>query len=174
MVTNEDASTVLEVTDVATGKPIQLPSIPGGEVLSLRVSKDSRKMTMSVGSDTSPTNLYSWNRDTGAVRKLTDTLNPDVEEKYLVRSEVVRYPSFDGRAIPAILWKPKIASKTRKVPAIVWVHGGPGGQSRTGYRADLQFLVNHGYAVLAVNNRGSSGYGKTFFHLEITSSWTKY
>jgi dipeptidyl aminopeptidase/acylaminoacyl peptidase len=44
----------------------------------------------------------------------------------------------------------------------VWVHGGPGGQSRVGYFALIQYLVNHGYAVLAVNNRGSSGYGKTF------------
>ena len=52
------------------------------------------------------------------------------------------------------------------MPAIVWVHGGPGGQSRTGYFADIQFLCNHGYAVLAVNNRGSSGYGKTFFHMD--------
>ena len=53
-----------------------------------------------------------------------------------------------------------------QVPALVWVHGGPGGQSRTGYNANIQYLVNHGYAVLAVNNRGSSGYGKTFFHMD--------
>ena len=46
---------------------------------------------------------------------------------------------------------------------LVWVHGGPGGQSRRGYSATIQHLVNHGYGVLAANNRGSSGYGKTFF-----------
>jgi len=45
----------------------------------------------------------------------------------------------------------------------VWVHGGPGGQTRTGYSGVIQYLVNHGYVVLGVNNRGSSGYGKTFF-----------
>jgi dipeptidyl aminopeptidase/acylaminoacyl peptidase len=49
------------------------------------------------------------------------------------------------------------------VPALLWIHGGPGGQSRLTYSAMLQHLVNHGYAILAVNNRGSSGYGKTFF-----------
>jgi dipeptidyl aminopeptidase/acylaminoacyl peptidase len=43
------------------------------------------------------------------------------------------------------------------------VHGGPGGQTRTGYSATIQYLVNHGYAVLGINNRGSSGYGKTFY-----------
>jgi dipeptidyl aminopeptidase/acylaminoacyl peptidase len=44
------------------------------------------------------------------------------------------------------------------------IHGGPGGQTRVGYSALTQYLVNHGYVVLGVNNRGSSGYGKTFFN----------
>ncbi len=50
--------------------------------------------------------------------------------------------------------------------ALVAVHGGPGGQSRQSYFPLVQYLVNHGYAVLAVNNRGSSGYGKTFYHMD--------
>ncbi|HAA15934.1 MAG TPA: S9 family peptidase, partial [Cytophagales bacterium] len=75
----------------------------------------------------------------------------------------VRYPSFDGLDIPAIYYKPQQATADNKVPALVWVHGGPGGQSRVGFNQLIQYLVNHGYAVLAVNNRGSSGYGKTFF-----------
>ena len=43
------------------------------------------------------------------------------------------------------------------------MHGGPGGQTTAGYSAVIQYLVNHGYVVLGINNRGSSGYGKTFF-----------
>src|SRR5207342_3890570 len=81
----------------------------------------------------------------------------------LVDGSVVRYKSFDGLDIPAIIYKPHGASREKKVPAIVRVHGGPGGQTRTGYNAVIQYLVNHGYVVLGVNNRGSSGYGKTFF-----------
>ena len=65
-----------------------------------------------------------------------------------------------------MLYRPHSASADNPVPALVWVHGGPGGQSRKGYRAIIQHLVNHGYAVLAVNNRGSSGYGKTFYHMD--------
>ena len=45
----------------------------------------------------------------------------------------------------------------------MWVHGGPGGQTTAGYSAVIQYLVNNGYVVLGINNRGSSGYGKTFF-----------
>ena len=68
--------------------------------------------------------------------------------------------------MPGILYKPREASAESPVPALVWVHGGPGGQSRKGYSAVIQHLVNHGYAVYQINNRGSSGYGKTFFHLD--------
>jgi len=49
---------------------------------------------------------------------------------------------------------------------LLWIHGGPGGQSRLGFSSLIQYYVNHGYAILAVNNRGSSGYGKTFYNLD--------
>ncbi|MBA3692650.1 MAG: S9 family peptidase, partial [Acidobacteria bacterium] len=55
------------------------------------------------------------------------------------------------------------ASAQKKAPALVWVHGGPGGQTRTNYSAQMQYLANQGYVILGVNNRGSSGYGKTFY-----------
>ena len=76
---------------------------------------------------------------------------------------MVRFKSFDGMVILSIYYKPHVATPQNKVPAIVFVHGGPGGQSTRGYSSLAQFLANHGYAVLAINNRGSSGYGKTFF-----------
>ena len=100
------------------------------------------------------------------VRRYTDALNPEIDRSHLVEGEVVRYESFDGLEIPSILYKPKEASSANPVPALVLVHGGPGGQTTKGYRAMVQHLVNHGYAVLGANNRGSSGYGKTFFHLD--------
>jgi dipeptidyl aminopeptidase/acylaminoacyl peptidase len=83
-----------------------------------------------------------------------------------VAGEVIRYPSFDSLEIPAILYKPIGASRKNKVPALLWIHGGPGGQSRLGFNNLVQYFVNHGYAVLMVNNRGSSGYGKTFYNLD--------
>ena len=61
---------------------------------------------------------------------------------------MVRYKSFDGTEIPAILYQPHGATAAKKAPAIVRVHGGPGGQARMPYIASVQFLVNHGYVVL--------------------------
>ena len=93
-------------------------------------------------------------------------MNPELNADHLVAAEVVRFSSFDGLEIPAIYYKPLQASKRNKVPALVWVHGGPGGQTRVGYYSLIQYLVNQGYAILAVNNRGSSGYGKSFYKMD--------
>lgn len=101
-----------------------------------------------------------------APRRLTRSLNPAIDPDDLVVAEVVRFESTDGIEIPGILYRPHQASEDEPVGALVWVHGGPGGQSRVGYSSLIQYLANHGYAVYAVNNRGSSGYGKTFYHLD--------
>ena len=116
--------------------------------------------------DTSPNNLMVVDLETSESEQLTNTLNPAIDEEVLVDAQIVRYPSFDGLEIPSILYVPHGASAENPVPALVWVHGGPGGQTRAGYSATIQHLVNHGYAVLGANNRGSSGYGKTFYHMD--------
>lgn len=94
---------------------------------------------------------------------ISGTLNKQIVPADLVESEVIRYKSFDGLDIPALLFKPRRANIRNKVPALVFAHGAPGGQTRKVYRALFQYLVNHGYGVLAVNQRSSQGYGKTFF-----------
>jgi dipeptidyl aminopeptidase/acylaminoacyl peptidase len=123
-------------------------------------------MRLTVGTSKAPSNIYVYNLETKELKKLTESLNKEINPDDLVSAEVVRFKSFDDLEIPAIYYKPLQASAENKVPALVWVHGGPGGQSRTGYFALIQYLVNHGYAVLAVNNRGSSGYGKTFYKMD--------
>jgi prolyl oligopeptidase len=162
--TNEDARTVLTVLDTQAGQPLALPRLPKGDITGVQFSPSETKMAFYVTTDRAPANLYVLDLAGGSPAQLTSTLNPAIDPEQLVDGQVVRYESFDGAEIPAILYQPRQASATRKVPALVWVHGGPGGQSRLGYSATIQHLVNHGYAVLAVNNRGSSGYGKTFFH----------
>jgi dipeptidyl aminopeptidase/acylaminoacyl peptidase len=127
---------------------------------------DETLMRFYAGGSNSPSNLYVYNLETGQVTQLSDVLNPEIAAADLVKAEVIRYASFDGLEIPAIYYRPHQASETEPVPALVWVHGGPGGQSRQGFNPLIQYLVNHGYAVLAVNNRGSSGYGKTFYKMD--------
>lgn len=163
---NEDGKNNIILREVATGKDIAFPEIKDGDITGLSISDSEQLIRLSVGTSKAPTNMYVYNLETKALKKLTESLNPEINPDDLVAAEVVRFKSFDGLEIPAIYYKPKQASAEHKVPALVWVHGGPGGQSRTGYFALIQYLTNHGYAILAVNNRGSSGYGKTFYQLD--------
>jgi dipeptidyl aminopeptidase/acylaminoacyl peptidase len=130
------------------------------------ISPSEKNMIVYVISDRSPVNLYSFNFASQKLDQLTNSLNPEINLNDLVDAEVVRFKSFDGLQIPAIFYKPQHASASNKVPALVWVHGGPGGQSTAGYSQAIQYFVNHGYAILAVNNRGSSGYGKSFYKMD--------
>lgn len=163
---NEDAQNKLHLFDHKTGKELAFPKMQDGTIQSVSISRDENKMSITVGSSKAPGNLFVYDFNTKALKKLTNTLNPEIKEDDLVAGEVVRYKSFDGLEIPAIYYKPHQASEINKAAAIVFVHGGPGGQAALYYSSLIQYLVNHGYAVLDVNNRGSSGYGKTFFKMD--------
>jgi prolyl oligopeptidase len=163
---NADARTIVRVFEARSGREVVLPKLPDGDITGVAFEKGGTRLACYVNGDRSPSNLFVVDLATGKHQRLTDALNPTIAESDLVEAEVIRYPSFDGLAIPALLYRPKGSSSMERAPALVWVHGGPGGQSRRGYNPTIQHLANHGYAVLAVNNRGSSGYGKTFFHMD--------
>ena len=163
---NEDAQNKLTITNMSDQSNLNLIGFENMNINSVGFSDDEKILRVSAGSPNSPGDIYTYELSTNKLNKITSNLNSKVNPSDLVNAEVIRYKSFDGLEIPAILYKPHQASKLNKVPALVWVHGGPGGQSRVGYRALIQYLVNHGYAILAVNNRGSSGYGKTFYALD--------
>jgi dipeptidyl aminopeptidase/acylaminoacyl peptidase len=162
-VVNQDGSIAVRIVEGPNEKAVALPKLPGGEMRQLTFSPSSRLMAFHLNGDRSPNNLYVHDFQTGLTKQLTNSLNKEIDPADLVEAEVVRFTSFDGTVVPSIYYRPKNASPTNKVPALVWVHGGPGGQTTRGYSAQIQYLVNHGYAVLGINNRGSSGYGKTFF-----------
>jgi dipeptidyl aminopeptidase/acylaminoacyl peptidase len=161
--TNEDARTVIKIYDAKTGRAVPLPRMPNGDITGVNISPSEKLMAFYLNGDRSPSNLYVYDFATRKATKLTDSLNPEINPEDLVDSEVVRFKSFDGMQIPSILLKPHGADAAHKAPAVLLIHGGPGGQTRTGYSALSQYLVNHGYVVIGVNNRGSSGYGKTFY-----------
>ncbi|MBT8221794.1 MAG: alpha/beta fold hydrolase [Eudoraea sp.] len=163
---NQDAKNMIEVMDVASGENIELPKIENASITNVSFSRDESMMRFYAGGSHTPSNLYVYDLQSEDLTKLTDVLNPEITPEHLVTAEVVRFASFDGLEIPAIYYKPHQASEDNKVPALVWVHGGPGGQSRQNFNSLIQYLVNHGYAILAVNNRGSSGYGKTFYQMD--------
>ncbi len=159
---NEDGRTALRTYDGKTGAPIALPAFPSGEISSVRISRSETKLAFELDGDRGPNNLYVYEFGAKAPVRLTNSMAKAIDPDDLVEARVVRFASFDGMEIPNIFYRPYQATPRAKAPALVWVHGGPGGQTRRQYSASIQYLVNHGYVILGINNRGSSGYGKSF------------
>lgn len=163
---NEDGKNTLVIKDLNNNNDVYFPELPDGDVKGVIFSESEEKILLTIGTSKSPNNIYVYNMTAKKLSKLSETLNSEINLNDLVSAEVVRFHSFDSLEIPAIYYRPLNANINNKVPALIWVHGGPGGQSRLEYSSLIQYLVNHGYAILAVNNRGSSGYGKTFFKMD--------
>ena len=163
---NEDGRTKLRMVELATDEKVELPDLNGGEVTSVSISRGENKMRLSVSDSRTPSKMVIYDLEQDKLTELTNTLNPEIDPKFLVDAKVIRFESFDGLQIPSIFYKPHQATSENPAPAMLWIHGGPGGQSRAGYSPIIQYIVNQGYAVLAVNNRGSSGYGKSFYQMD--------
>jgi dipeptidyl aminopeptidase/acylaminoacyl peptidase len=159
---NNDARTEMKIYDL-TGNLITIPGLPEGDITGVTISDSENLMAFYVSSSRNPSNLYLYNFTTKKVTRLTNTMSKDIDPEDLVEGSVVRYKSFDGMEIPSLLYVPRGLEDGEKVPVLLLIHGGPGGQTRLNYSGYVQYLLNHGYAILAVNNRGSSGYGKSFY-----------
>ena len=163
---NKDSKRTLNIFDVNKKQYIDIPQKDNLIIWGAHFSSDDKQIVFYAETGRSPLDIYHWNLENNNQNRLTRNLNKNISEEDLVSGLVVKFNSFDDIEIPGVLYLPKNKSKNKKVPAMIWVHGGPGGQSMVGYRDDIQFLVNHGYAIYAINNRGSSGYGKTFQMLD--------
>jgi dipeptidyl aminopeptidase/acylaminoacyl peptidase len=133
---------------------------PGMEISFTSATTDESRFLVDAHSDVEPGRILLFERGT---RKLTpqykvrETLPRDA----LAKMTPVSYPSSDGLEIPAYLTVPK-GVPAKNLPAIVLPHGGPWGRDEWGYNGLAQFWANRGYAVLQMNFRGSTGYGKKF------------
>ena len=162
---NEDSRYAARVLDAATMREVPLANVPEGLVRGVSIPRDESALAFYASDGSVPDELYAGTFGT-APRRLTTALTDRIEREHLVVPRVVRFKSYDGVEIPGLLYKPHNAAGSSKAPALVMVHGGPGGQAQVGYSPLVQALVNHGYVVFDINNRGSSGYGKTFFAMD--------
>jgi dipeptidyl aminopeptidase/acylaminoacyl peptidase len=162
---NEDSRSHALVLDAATLTPTPLTGMPEGVVSGVRISPDDSALAFYATSGSTPEDLYAG-AFAATPRRLTNALNSGIRREDLVVPTVARFKSYDGLEIPGLLYRPHQASSQAKAPALVRVHGGPGGQAQVRYSPLTQALVNHGYVVFDINNRGSSGYGKTFYAMD--------
>ncbi|MCY0869581.1 MAG: S9 family peptidase, partial [Firmicutes bacterium] len=137
--------------------------VPNGQVGSLSWAHRDRRIALTLSSPTQGTESWIVDQESRA-RRLTYASISGVPSETFVEPEQIHYPSFDGLQIPAYYYRPR--GRSGPFPVVVDVHGGPEGQSTNGFAPLRQYLVNCGFAVLAPNVRGSSGYGRSYGHLD--------
>jgi dipeptidyl aminopeptidase/acylaminoacyl peptidase len=122
-------------------------------------SPDGQWLVAGFDSPQSPPDLWRVDAESGAALPLTFSMPPALEGAALRAPEFLHYPSAGGASIPAFLFRPDPAASGRPCPAVVVPHGGPTSEYTLHWDLMAQWLVAKGYAVLAPNYRGSTGYG---------------
>ncbi len=121
---------------------------------------DRTTLTLTVSRDRQGTSSYILDRASGELTRLT-SLPIARHADHLSAMKPVRFKARDGLVLNGYLTVPN-GAEARNLPMVLRVHGGPFARDNWGFAADDQFLANRGYAVLRVNYRGSTGFGRAF------------
>ena len=163
-----DGKPLITVVDKASQR-VTLPA--QGIVGGLTLSEDESKIAFSFSSATKNSDVWVYDLKNKALSQVTHSDRAGIDPTTFAAPRLIKFKTFDERDIPAWYYLPKLGrgAKDRKgtrYPTIVSVHGGPEGQERPGFNALYQYYLSRGYAILATNVRGSTGYGKTYTHLD--------
>jgi len=143
-----------------------------GEVSIVSSTDDGSKLIVAASAAEQPATAYIYDRKAKSVTKLYET-RPDLSAYPLQPMWPVEIPTGDGKTLVSYLTLPpgadanKDGKADRPVPMVLFVHGGPWARDGYGYNSAHQWLANRGYAVLSVNFRGSTGFGKGFVNAAI-------
>ncbi|MDX1613161.1 MAG: S9 family peptidase [Candidatus Promineifilaceae bacterium] len=163
-VVNEDGYSELYVKALESDETNHFQGLPRGTIEELVFSPAEPLLAFYAARPTGPAELYVLDARTGTFWQLTQAFLGGIPTEELVEPELIRYESFDGRQIPAFLYKPKGLAAGEQAPLVLSIHGGPEAQERPGYNYNglYQYLLHQGIGILATNIRGSTGYGKSY------------
>ncbi|OYR58730.1 S9 family peptidase [Halorubrum halodurans] len=142
------------------------PDLPRGVAGGVSFGPDGDRFAITATGSTDNANVHVVETTTGETERWTNASTAGIPRDTFVEPELVHYPTFDGREIPAFLSTPESETPESGYPVVVDVHGGPESQRRPSFGAVKQYLLNGGYAVLEPNVRGSSGYGRAYAALD--------
>lgn len=139
-----------------------MDSLPKGVIGSLSwLSNESFLFTLKT--PTNPGDIWKYDLISKKAGRLTFIGESESVGTYWIEPELHSYSSFDGLEVPYFFYN---KNKEGQKPAVIYVHGGPEGQSRAEYNPVLQYLVYKGFAVAVPNIRGSNGYGRKYLKLD--------
>lgn len=164
VVWNDDGRTRAELRDPVSFEPRTAVPLPGDGVADgFRFTRDGRYLAFGFSSPSIPGDAWRYDTETGELDRLT--VSPcEVDADTFVDAELVRFASFDGLEVPAFVYRPRAGAGP--YPVVVVIHGGPESQYRPSFTPLTQYLVAQGFAVVAPNVRGSTGYGRAYQHLD--------
>ena len=140
--------------------------LPGYQVSTTATNKAEDMKIVYAGNDRTRGTYYLYDVKADKLTKIAD-LAPWIQAEEMAEMIPVSYPSRDGLTIEGYLTLPAglTMETARQLPVVVNPHGGPWARDSWGYNPEVQFLANRGYAVLQMNFRGSTGYGRKFKEL---------
>jgi dipeptidyl aminopeptidase/acylaminoacyl peptidase len=163
---NEGGASALYLAPLATPTKARRLSVPPGVIANFDFDPAGKRLAYQLSSAASSSDVFVF--DLPAAQKPVQWTQSEVgglPREAFVTPSLIEYPSFDGKQIPAWIYKPKTTGK--KLPVVVLIHGGPEAQYQPGFSSLIQYWVNElGVAVIAPNVRGSSGYGKSYLLLD--------
>lgn len=162
VVVNEGGYSRLRLLDAATGAVVAEPAHPPGAITKVTWHPDGRSVAFDLACPTRPATIWTAGRTGPAT--LAFAAGPAPEDA--VDYATVSFPTFDGRDLPSYLAVPPGPPPPGGRAALIWVHGGPEGQSLPNWRPDLQLFLALGLAVMVPNVRGSTGYGRAYAALD--------
>ena len=168
-VVNEDGRSHLTVLDTVQKLELSPTGLPEGRIINVHFDRAGKRLAITAESARAPADVYVYDVEHGKLERWTHSETGPLDPNTFVPAELVRYPTWDRvngkqRMLSAYVYRPRTAGP---YPVVIDIHGGPEAQARAEWDPFTQYLVNElGYAVIAPNVRGSSGYGKTFLKLD--------
>jgi dipeptidyl aminopeptidase/acylaminoacyl peptidase len=144
--------------------------LPGYELFLQSHSKDESKWIVAAFSDRTEGKRYLFDSGSGELTQLA-VINPTLAEQDMAPMKPIQYKSRDGLTINGYLTLP-VGRDPKNLPVIINPHGGPWARDVWGFNPEVQMLANRGYAVLQMNFRGSTGYGRKFWEVSF-KEWGK-
>ena len=166
---NEDAINSLYLMDTKTREYRQVDKLPTGLISGLEFSPNGRRLALTLNTSQTPSDVFTLEMAddpliSGELTRWTYSEVGGLNTDEFVSPELIHYPTFDDREIPAFVYRPRTGGPH---PVIISIHGGPEAQFKPGFSSRTQlWIAQLGAAVIAPNVRGSSGYGKEYVTLD--------
>lgn len=164
---NEDGFSKVVVRDLVTRRALPQPELPRGALQNMAFSPDKTKLAFDLSTATSAGDVWTWDVTGASLARWTFSELGGLDPAKLAEPQLVRFKSFDGQSIAALVYRPAGIAPEVRTPVIMDIHGGPEGQTRPSWNVGAQYFAGVlGATVILPNVRGSTGYGRRYADLD--------